>query len=158
MTRAPDCDLHSYFRDPDRARGILDACISDCVKKNIPLVRVIHGKGDGHFRALIQSHLKKHPDVEGFVPCDPLHGGSGATWTHIMVENVNQSDVVEPWLVEIASVAKLPRPFNPWIRRLLLLILLAASFVVFPQWIARAGMVFLVAYMEFRLSQPDYND
>jgi hypothetical protein len=82
-SQAPDCDLHPHFRDPDRARAILDACIADNRSKGVLLVRVVHGKGKGDFRELIHSHLGKHPYVDGFTLCDPLHGGSGATWVHI---------------------------------------------------------------------------
>ena len=81
--RAPDCDLHPYFREPDKARAILDACIADNRSRGILLVRVVHGKGKGDFRNLIHSHLNKHPDIEGFLLCDPMHGGSGASWVHI---------------------------------------------------------------------------
>jgi hypothetical protein len=83
MPNAPDCDLHPYFRNPDKARAILDACIADNVAKGTDAVRIVHGKGTGNFRDLIHKHLGKHPDVDGFTLCDPLHGGSGATWVHL---------------------------------------------------------------------------
>jgi hypothetical protein len=161
--RAPDIDLHKFFRDPDKARAIIDLCIADCVQNNIGLVRVVHGKGKGDFRTLVHSYLDKLPDVEGFTVCDPLNGGDGATWVHIRlknnVESTNETDDDNPVKISASENGQIPdgvpKPFPPWIRRILLLILLAASFVVFPQWIARAGMVFLVVFMEFRFSQPD---
>ncbi|MCX6645662.1 MAG: Smr/MutS family protein [bacterium] len=143
--QAPDLDLHKFYRDPDKARAIIDICIADCIQKNIGLVRVVHGKGKGDFRALIHSYLDKH---------------------HIRLKNImdinNNNENENPVKISDSKNEQISdgvaKPFPPWIRRILLLILLAASFVVFPQWIARAGMVFLVAFMEFRLSQPDSDD
>ena len=37
-------------------------------------------------RNLVHGHLEKHPDVEGFVLCDPTRGGEGATWVHLRVK------------------------------------------------------------------------
>lgn len=152
--RAHDLDLHKFYRDPDKARAVIDACIADCVQKNIGLVRVVHGKGKGNFRDLIHSHLGKHPDVEGYILCDPMHGGSGATWVHIRVEKPGVPAKTKSLPVLENEIDSGLKPMSPWVRRALLLILLAASFVVFPSWIARAGMVFLVLYMELRFSQP----
>ena len=87
-----DIDLHPYFRDPDKARAILDAAIADNISKNRTQFRVIHGKGKGHFRALIQSHLDKHPDVAGFILCDQTHGGSGASWVHLELSDTAKSE------------------------------------------------------------------
>lgn len=79
----PDLDLHKFIREPEKAREIIDLCIEDNLSRNIFTIRLVHGKGKGHFRDLIYSHLSKHPDVEGFTLCDPLHGGAGATWVHL---------------------------------------------------------------------------
>ena len=108
MSQGPDCDLHPYFRDPDKARAILDACIADNVAHNRTLVRVVHGKGSGNFRELLQSHLGKHPDVEGFVLCDPFHGGSGATWVHL-----RQRVPSEPKTEQSGAIGT-PRPWWRW--------------------------------------------
>ena len=108
MTQGPDCDLHPYFRDPDKARAILDVCIADNVAQNRTLVRVVHGKGRGDFRELIQSHLRKHPDVEGFVLCDPFHGGSGATWVHLVQQNPPKPGI------EPRPSVPTPRPLWRW--------------------------------------------
>lgn len=86
MPSAPDIDLHPYFRDPGKAKAILDIAIADNISKNINLIRVVHGKGKGNFRQLVHSYLEKHPDVEGFTLCDPFHGGDGATWVHLKIK------------------------------------------------------------------------
>ena len=83
--RAPDLDLHKFRSEPDKARAMIDLCIADNMKRKIPMIRIVHGKGKGHFRNLIHSHLEKHPDVAGFILCDPLHGGDGATWVHLRI-------------------------------------------------------------------------
>jgi hypothetical protein len=88
---APDIDMHPYFRDPDKARAILDIAIADNVAKGIGIIRVVHGKGKGNFREMIHRHLGKNPDVEGFMLCDPAHGGSGATWVHLRVKGKSDS-------------------------------------------------------------------
>ena len=96
MSKAPDLDLHPYFRDPDKARAILDIAIADNVAKGRGLVRVVHGKGKGNFRGLIHKYLEKHPEVEGFMLCDPLHGGSGATWVHLRAKPIADEIGKEP--------------------------------------------------------------
>jgi hypothetical protein len=88
---APDLDMHPYFRDPEKARAILDIAIADNVARGVNLVRVVHGKGKGNFRQLIYKHLERHPDVEGFTLCDPSHGGSGATWVHLRISKTSST-------------------------------------------------------------------
>ena len=155
--QAFDLDLHKFIHDPGKARGMIDACITDCVKKNISLIRVIHGKGKGDFRKLVYSHLERHPDVEGYVLCDPTHGGSGATWVHLAVETKDNSTFIEQAAENNESTDKGIKPLSPWMRRILLLILLVSSFIVFPEWIARAGMIFLVFFLELGMNTGDKN-
>ena len=147
MDRPPDCDLHPYFRDPDKARAILDACIAESKSAGKSPVRVVHGKGKGDFRKLIHSHLDKHPDVEGFVECDPLHGGSGATWVHIAGIDEEQASP-EP---EETPIEK--KPIGRWWRYLLYAILIVASFVVFHNWTIQFVMLILIAWIEYEISR-----
>ncbi len=125
--RAPDCDLHAYFRDPDKARAILDACIADNRSHGKLLVRVVHGKGKGDFRQLVHGHLEKHPDVEGYTLCDPLHGGGGASWVHIREdpqhpapkpEETGASSGFRPswrWLIYVLALVCLLFLVNPFV-------------------------------------------
>jgi DNA-nicking Smr family endonuclease len=83
MSSVPDIDLHKFFREPDKAKKIIDVAIADNLSKGNFQIRIIHGKGQGHYRKLIHSHLEKHPDVAGFTLCDPSHGGTGATWVFL---------------------------------------------------------------------------
>ena len=148
MDRPPDCDLHPYFRDPDKARAILDACIAESKSAGKSPVRVVHGKGKGDFRKLIHSHLDKHPDVEGFVECDPLHGGSGATWVHIAGIPEEEKAPSEP-----DEVAVKKQPIGRWWRYLLYAILIVASFVVFHNWTIQFVMLILIAWIEYEISR-----
>ena len=83
MSSIPEIDLHKYFRDRDKARAIIDLFIRDMESQGILTVRIVHGKGKGDFRKMIHSYLEKHELVEGFMLCDTLHGGSGATFVHL---------------------------------------------------------------------------
>ena len=141
MSRAPDLDLHPYFRDPSKARAILDACIADNVRKGVTLVRVVHGKGSGDFKGLIHSHLQKHPDVEGFLLCDPLHGGSGATWVHIRAR-------------EIARVPAAESPRKPSWRWLAYVALIGLLYILKADWIL-LGLAIVMIIVYETSSRPD---
>jgi len=143
--RAPDLDLHEYIHEPDKARAIIDACITESLKNGHTLVRVVHGKGKGDFRALIQSHLDKHPDVAGYVLCDPFHGGSGATWMHLGEEKPDTEDVER----------KDTRPVWRW---LVYLAFLIAAFAVFDQPWIRGLMIVFIAWYELRSATRQYSE
>lgn len=141
-SRAPDCDLHPYIRDADKARAIIDACIRDNLERGQLLVRMVHGKGKGDFRKLVHSHLEKHPDVEGFILCDPLHGGSGATWVHLRRQPGNEEDgfkskhkrAATPWRwVPYAALALLLAPL--WYKNWATLVALILAIVLMDLWI-----------------------
>ena len=157
-TRAPDCDLHPYFRDPDKARAILDACIGHCRSRGATLVRVVHGKGKGDFRNLIHSHLLKHPDVEEFVPCDPLHGGSGATWVHIAPQSAERADVVEERKTGESDEIENRRPAPPAWRWAVYFAFLVGAFLVFPQWFLRGIMMLFIFWLEMRIATSRRNE
>jgi hypothetical protein len=142
--RPPDCDLHPYFRDPDRARAILDACIAESKRTGRSPVRVVHGKGKGDFKKLIYSHLEKHPDVDGFIECDPLHGGSGATWVHI----AGIGDGETP--AELEQEVKEKQLVEWWWRYLLYAIFVAASYKIFGSWTVTIVLGVALVLIEFR--------
>jgi hypothetical protein len=145
-SRPPDCDLHPYFRDPDKARAILDACIADCRRQGRSPVRVVHGKGKGDFRKMIHSHLEKHADVAGFVECDPLHGGSGATWVHIAGIPDEEPATASGTSESRGRVA--PALFR-WTAYL---VTLAAWFAIFPDWVLRIVIIIFIVWFEYRIT------
>jgi len=144
-----DLDLHPYIRDPVKARAILDACIADNLEKGNPVFRVIHGKGKGNFRNLIHSHLEKHPDVEGFILCDPSHGGNGASWVHLNLPDSPSPEIPEP--EESGGKVSIWR----WVAWILLVFFV---FIIFGQWYIRLGSVVLALVMEYWLWKPSYED
>ena len=70
-------DLHTFQpRDvPDLVREYL----TECQRRGIYEVRLIHGKGIGNLRRTVHSILEKHPQVMGFTLDHPEYGGWGAT-------------------------------------------------------------------------------
>jgi hypothetical protein len=155
--RAPDLDLHAYIRDTDKARAILDACIADNLKNGRSLVRVVHGKGKGDFRKIIHSYLEKHPDVAGYVLCDPRHGGEGATWAHIGTSEVDPDELPDEDIQsdEISSDELKEKPPRPWWRWIAYVVFLLAAFAVFPQAYMRAIMVVFIFWFELRQATAD---
>jgi len=140
--RGPDIDLHPYIRDPVKARAILDSAIADCLSKNIAQFRVVHGKGKGHFRNLIHSHLEKHPDVEGFVLCDPSHGGSGSSWVHLKGGNF-------PSISAKTETRHRQKPVWRWIAYL---VAIGLAFYISDNMMPGLITFVVVLWIEFRLS------
>ncbi|MEA5671900.1 Smr/MutS family protein [Pseudomonas sp. MH2] len=77
-------DLHGMT--VERARETLWDFIAEATKLEVRCVRVTHGKAariDGK-RPMIKSHvntwLRQHPQVLGFVSCQARHGGTGALY------------------------------------------------------------------------------
>ena len=70
-------DLHTFR--PKEIIDVVDAYIEACVKKRIPVVRIIHGKGIGVQRERVHAYLKKCPHVAGFGLDSRTASGWGAT-------------------------------------------------------------------------------
>jgi DNA-nicking Smr family endonuclease len=69
-------DLHAFL--PRDVKELVPAWLEACRDEGILDVRIIHGKGVGVLRSIVQGILAKHPAVESFGP--PHDGGSwGAT-------------------------------------------------------------------------------
>jgi DNA-nicking Smr family endonuclease len=72
-----ELDLHTFR--PDEAGGLLDHYLAECQRRNLPRVRVIHGKGTGTLRTLVHARLQRSPLVASFALADERSGGWGAT-------------------------------------------------------------------------------
>jgi dsDNA-specific endonuclease/ATPase MutS2 len=73
-----DClDLHPFR--PNDIPSVVNEYIEQCVGKGILQVRLIHGRGKGVQRRIVQSLLGKHPRVVEFKDAPAEAGGWGAT-------------------------------------------------------------------------------
>lgn len=74
-------DLHTFA--PDETRQVLDAYIEAAREKGYRQVRIIHGKGIGVQKQIVQSHLKQHYAVESYRTARGEEGGQGATIAYL---------------------------------------------------------------------------
>ena len=70
-------DLH-HFR-PKEITDLVRDYLLECRRKEILLIRLIHGKGIGTLRETVHACLKKIPEVESFSLADESGGSWGAT-------------------------------------------------------------------------------
>jgi len=70
-------DLHIFA--PQDTKDVVLEYIDVCLKKNILKLRIVHGKGIGVKRRIVQSILEKHPHVISFRHESGSGGGWGAT-------------------------------------------------------------------------------
>ena len=85
-------DLH-HFR-PREVPDLIQEYLRECRLRNIGEVRIIHGKGKGVLRALVQDILSQHPDVIEFGPAQD-RSGWGATVARLRVRQtpINEKKV-----------------------------------------------------------------
>ena len=67
-------DLHTF--EPADVKDLVNDYIDACLEKEIYQIRIIHGKGTGTLRRIVQSVLDKHPSVSAY----RHEGGSGGGW------------------------------------------------------------------------------
>ncbi len=70
-------DLHTFR--PNEVKDLLRDYIKAAYEKGFEEVRIIHGKGTGVQRRIVQAILEKHPLVLSFRTADEGAGGWGAT-------------------------------------------------------------------------------
>lgn len=70
-------DLHTFV--PKEIPSVVEEYIEQCREAGIFEVRLIHGKGTGTQRAVVQHLLVRHPGVISFTDAPPEAGGWGAT-------------------------------------------------------------------------------
>ena len=74
-------DLH-YF-SPRDLKNLISDYIHECLKREIYVVRIIHGKGKGILRGRVHSILNRLKEVESFRLAGEDEGGWGATVVYL---------------------------------------------------------------------------
>ncbi|MFQ5791957.1 MAG: Smr/MutS family protein [Acidobacteriota bacterium] len=70
-------DLHAF--QPKEVLSVVAEYLEQARLRGFPEVRLIHGRGQGIQRRLVQGLLARHPDVATFRDAPPERGGLGAT-------------------------------------------------------------------------------
>ena len=70
-------DLHAFA--PRDIPSVIEEYLRAAHERGFTEVRLIHGRGIGVQRAIVQSLLARHPLVAGFAEAPPERGGPGAT-------------------------------------------------------------------------------
>ena len=70
-------DLHAFRAE--EVKSLVPEYLEECRSRGLLQVRIIHGKGTGALRRLVQSLLSKDPRVLSFKTADLGGGGWGAT-------------------------------------------------------------------------------
>ncbi|WP_395737502.1 Smr/MutS family protein [Prosthecobacter sp.] len=75
----PELDLHTFR--PGEISSLLPEYFTECRRRGLLRVRIIHGKGTGSLRIGVHQLLAKLPEVNEFIwPADETSGSWGATW------------------------------------------------------------------------------
>ena len=70
----PELDLHTFV--PSEVGDIVDEYITAAHAKGFHRVRLIHGRGTGVLRGVVQARLERHPLVAGFADDTASHLGA----------------------------------------------------------------------------------
>jgi len=70
-------DLHAFRSE--EVKSLVPEYLEECRRRGVLEVRIIHGKGTGALRRLVQSLLSRNPGVLKFKTADIGGGGWGAT-------------------------------------------------------------------------------
>jgi DNA mismatch repair protein MutS2 len=72
-------EVHLIGRTTDEARDMVEKYLDDAFLAGLSSVRIIHGKGTGALRRVVDELLGAHPLVTSHRPGEPHEGGAGAT-------------------------------------------------------------------------------
>ena len=78
-------DLHQFTAG--ETKEVVEEYIRVALEKKIYAIRIVHGKGKGVKRRIVEALLKKHPRVERFYQ----ESGSGGSWGAAVV-NLKRDD------------------------------------------------------------------
>jgi DNA-nicking Smr family endonuclease len=71
-------DLHAFR--PSEARSVVDEYVREARAAGLFEIRVIHGRGHGVLRGIVQAALEAHPIVEAFADDPASHLGATVAW------------------------------------------------------------------------------
>ncbi len=74
-------DLHSF--PPRETKALVQDYLELAWEKGLRKLRIIHGKGIGAQRRMVQTLLDRHPRVLAHGPMPAEAGGWGATWVEL---------------------------------------------------------------------------
>ena len=74
-------DLHTF--QPREIRIVVEEYLYQAMKRGFKEVRIIHGRGTGVQRQIVQSILEKHPEVAGF------HDAADRGSTYVTLKNLS---------------------------------------------------------------------
>ncbi len=72
-----ELDLHTFR--PAEVGDLLESYFTECRRRGLSRVRVVHGKGTGTLRTTVHAWLRRSPLVLHFASGDEHSGGWGAT-------------------------------------------------------------------------------
>jgi DNA-nicking Smr family endonuclease len=72
-----ELDLHTFA--PADVPAVVADYLDACREQGLLLVRIVHGRGKGVQRAVVQRLLRDLPHVESLTDAPPASGGWGAT-------------------------------------------------------------------------------
>jgi DNA-nicking Smr family endonuclease len=70
-------DLHAF--PPREIKAVVTEYLAACRERDLPWVRIIHGKGIGALRRTVHAVLARHPEVVAYWLDHTLFSGAGAT-------------------------------------------------------------------------------
>ncbi len=73
-------DLHQFARED--TKSVVEEFIHACLEKKIYSLRIVHGKGKGVKRRMVEAVLKRHPQVIQY----RHESGSGGSWGATVVD------------------------------------------------------------------------
>lgn len=76
-TFKPSCDIRGY--KSDEALDVLEKYLDSAKMSSLNRILIIHGKGTGKLREVVNIFLKSYPDIKNFHLADYNEGGAGAT-------------------------------------------------------------------------------
>lgn len=77
--KSPGSELSLRGQRYEEAQNSLDAYLDQAYAAGLPYVRIIHGKGTGKLREMVQDELQRREYVERYEEAQPHEGGEGVT-------------------------------------------------------------------------------